>query len=324
LKITDKNGNVLEEYEQNATQVLPEQSALLINDILRDNVARTPLYGANSPMNVPGREVAAKTGTTNDYRDFWIMGYTPQIVVGAWAGNNDNTPMVHKPSGLVITPMWREILDEALKDMPSVPFKRPDPIDPTLRPILRGVWQGGQVYTVDKTTGLLATDQTPPDLREDRAIPDVHTILYWVDRDNPKGPPPTNPQNDPQFTNWETSVRNWAMVNTQNVGGLPPTQTDNVHMPDAKPMVVITSPVNNSEATRQEKLNITIVYQGKFPLKKAEYYINNNLVGTTGNDTKFSFVPQNVQGIQPTNTIKVVVTDQYDNVGEGEITLHVH
>ena len=77
-----------------------------MNDILSDNVARTPAFGAQSFLNFPDRHVAVKTGTTNDYRDAWIVGYTPSLVVGAWAGNNDNSPMEKKVAGFIIAPLW--------------------------------------------------------------------------------------------------------------------------------------------------------------------------------------------------------------------------
>ncbi len=104
-EVQDKDGNMLEQLTPHPTQVLDPQVTRQISDILNDNVARTPLYGANSVIYFPGRDVAVKTGTTNDYKDAWIIGYTPSVVVGTWAGNNDNTPMDHKVSGLIVAPM---------------------------------------------------------------------------------------------------------------------------------------------------------------------------------------------------------------------------
>src|SRR3989344_3514448 len=88
LKIEDKNGNVLEEYSPRPTHVLPEQTALQISDILK----AVGIKNNNIHLTF-SRDVAAKTGTTNDYKDAWVMGYTPSIAVGAWAGNNNNTSM---------------------------------------------------------------------------------------------------------------------------------------------------------------------------------------------------------------------------------------
>ena len=76
----------------------------MISDVLSDNKARTPAFGANSPLYFPDRPVAAKTGTTNDYKDAWVLGYTPNIAVGAWFGNNDNTPMEKMVAGFIVAP----------------------------------------------------------------------------------------------------------------------------------------------------------------------------------------------------------------------------
>src|SRR6185312_8555409 len=108
LKIEDQNGNVIEDDTQPAgTQVLDTQVAEQINDVLSDPVARAPL-GENSLVYFPGYDVAVKTGTTNNYRDAWTIGYTPNLVVGVWAGNNNNTAMTHTVSGFIVGPMWNQ------------------------------------------------------------------------------------------------------------------------------------------------------------------------------------------------------------------------
>jgi len=96
LKVEDKNGNVLEEIDPRPTQVLVlklQEKYLIFFLIMSQEI---PLYGANSVIYFPGRDVAVKTGTTNDYKDAWIIGYTPDVVVGTWAGNNDNKAMAKK------------------------------------------------------------------------------------------------------------------------------------------------------------------------------------------------------------------------------------
>lgn len=126
LSVTDKDGNVLEKYKQNNLQVIPSYVSDEINDILSDNVARTPLYGPSSGLYFGDRPVAAKTGTTNSYRDTWTIGYTPSISVGVWAGNNDNTPINKGMSGMVAVPMWNEFMTYALKNQPIDKFIKPD------------------------------------------------------------------------------------------------------------------------------------------------------------------------------------------------------
>ncbi|MBY0472970.1 PBP1A family penicillin-binding protein [Patescibacteria group bacterium] len=197
MKIEDANGNVIEDNAQTAgTQVLESSVAREINDILSDPVARSPL-GENNLFTFPGHDVAVKTGTTNDYKDAWTIGYTPNLVVGMWVGNNDNTPMVRKVSGFIVGPMWNEFMAYALQKLPTVSFTRTEVDQSGLKPVLRGQWQ------IPGSDGQL------------------HEILYWVDKDNPNGPQPSNPANDPQFTRWDYSVQQWL---ASHGGASAPTQ----------------------------------------------------------------------------------------------------
>ncbi|MEY4602674.1 MAG: hypothetical protein RL292_615 [Candidatus Parcubacteria bacterium] len=226
VKIEDNKGVVLEELSLKPTSVLNPESARRISSILSDNVARAPLFGSNSLVYFGGRDVAAKTGTTNDNKDGWLVGYTPTVVVGAWAGNNENTPMVGM-SGTIIAPMWRALMDEALKTVPNESFIDPiveDSYD--IKPILRGKWQGG-ISTVSQTTPVVPAQfnpfaQTTPE-QNNSLLPyesvsenlsgGIHSILHWVDKENPRGPIPTNPASDPQYKYWEYSVQKWLQAN---------------------------------------------------------------------------------------------------------------
>lgn len=197
LRIEDNRGNILEENEPEEQQVMDRDVALQISDILSDNVARTPLYGANSLLYFGDKDVAAKTGTTNDYRDAWIVGYTPNLVVGAWAGNNDNSSMAHKISGLIITPMWRAFMDEALAGRDDERFAEPEATPVTTKPILRGVWFDPGIIEDGEDISIGST------------LESAHSILHFVDKDDPQGPYPSNPASDPQYPLWEYSVSVW-------------------------------------------------------------------------------------------------------------------
>lgn len=197
LRIEDAQGVVVDEFkESDGEQVIDRQVALQVSDVLSDNNARAPSYGWNSPLYFNGKDVAAKTGTTNDYRDTWIIGYSPTIAVGAWAGNNDNSSMAKQVAGFIVSPMWREFMDFALTKRPDEKFPEPDPLPPDLKPMLRGVWfTGGEGLGTSTTlTG---------------AIGDAHDILHYVVKDNPRGPYPTNPAGDSQYPYWEYSVSVW-------------------------------------------------------------------------------------------------------------------
>jgi membrane peptidoglycan carboxypeptidase len=215
LEVDDSNGNVLEKYTPHPSQVLNPQSAEEISDILSDDVARTPLYGAHSALYFPGYDVAVKTGTTNDSRDAWSMGYTPDLVLGAWAGNNDDTPMTpNSLSGLIVVPMWSALMNQIIGAYPPDQFVKPQEDDSyTLKPVLRGEWQGG-ISTLTSSGMVISTTTAatlPYTSIQETLSGGVHSILYWLDKDDPRGSEaPGAASTDPQFPYWEYSVRLWA------------------------------------------------------------------------------------------------------------------
>ncbi|MBI2452727.1 MAG: PBP1A family penicillin-binding protein [Parcubacteria group bacterium] len=113
-RIEDSGGSVLEKRLIQAQGVLPAEVAQTITDILSDNQARTPIFGARSPLYFPNARVAAKTGTTQNYKDGWIVGYTPDIVSGVWVGNNNGEEMRQEPGSVVAGPMWHQFMEYAI------------------------------------------------------------------------------------------------------------------------------------------------------------------------------------------------------------------
>ncbi|PIP04657.1 penicillin-binding protein [candidate division WWE3 bacterium CG23_combo_of_CG06-09_8_20_14_all_40_14] len=131
LKVADAKGNVLdEETSYKGEKVIDSSYTYLISDILSDNNARAAVFGLGSNLVIPGHTVAAKTGTTNDIRDNWTIGYTPSIVIGVWAGNNDNSPMAKGlASGITgAAPIWQKAMIAYLKDKKDEKFEKPDNI----------------------------------------------------------------------------------------------------------------------------------------------------------------------------------------------------
>ena len=114
IKILDSDDNTIEENINTPKRVLDSKITRLITSILSDNNARAPVFGWRSPMYFENYQVAAKTGTTQDYKDGWIIGYTPSIVAGVWVGNNDNTPMLKEPGIIVAGPIWRAFIEKAI------------------------------------------------------------------------------------------------------------------------------------------------------------------------------------------------------------------
>jgi len=126
-KIVDADGNTVEEYKvPQGEQVVDPRYAYMITSVLSNNENRLITYGPNSMLNLP-RPGAAKTGTTDNYRDTWTMGYTPNLTVGVWVGNSDNRPMKEVLSSMSAGKIWRESMDTALDylQLPAEEFQRP-------------------------------------------------------------------------------------------------------------------------------------------------------------------------------------------------------
>lgn len=131
LEIRDSNNQLLTMNHKSLTkqQILPESIAFQINSILSDNFARSGAFGANSVLNIKGHTVAVKTGTTNNLRDNWTIGYTPSYLVATWVGNNDNSSMSSVASGITgASPIWSRTITELLKEQPNLPFPQPSTI----------------------------------------------------------------------------------------------------------------------------------------------------------------------------------------------------
>ena len=328
LKIEDMGGNTLEEYIPNPKEVLPKNTALTISDILSDNAARAPTFGSSSVLLIPGKDVAVKTGTTNNNKDAWTIGYTPSIVIGTWAGNNDNKPM--KKGGVAVAgPIWNKFVNEALKILPNEKFEKPNlEVDSkTVKPVLRGYWQGNENFFIDKISGKLASDLTPKETMQEKVITNVHSILYWLDKDNILGTPPQNPGDNSQFNHWEIPVQDWW---AQNKGKYPittwaekPTQADDVHTSVSAPVVSIVEPDAVLEYPSNQKIQLKITSSGSFPLQKIDIFINDVFMDTIKTPFNFSFIPEELDNLRYENQLRIISYDAVYNRTESVSTFRV-
>ena len=327
LRIETKDGAVVEEWKDVSTLVLNAETARTINDMLSDNKARTPAFGENSPLYFKDRDVAAKTGTTNDFRDAWIVGYTPNLTVGAWAGNNDNRAM-HKVAAYIVAPMWNAFMKEALQRIPLESFQKPAETDTSsLPPVLRGIWQGNKTYFIDKLSGKRATEFTPPEFREERAIREVHSILYWIDKNNPTVLRTTDPQTDPQFPRWEYAVRLWAGEQglTDETENSIHAGTDDIHQPEFAPKISILNPLSGSLLRKQEKTVLQVAVSSRFPVKQVQFFVNNLYVGGSSRAPwQLSFLPSDMEtSLGSQNELTVIAYDVFQNKGQAFISFGV-
>ncbi len=214
LRVTDSAGNILDDFSAPEEQaVLTPQQAFLVTDILSDNKAREPAFGLDSPLHL-NRPAAAKTGTTNDWRDNWTVGYTPQLVTGVWVGNANGQPMREVSGVDGAAPIWHDFMLAALDGQPPLPFARPDGLEwvevcglsglrsTALCPDRRGEWfiagtapaEPDNIYQklrLCRATGRLAGPNCPPEAIEER----VYAVLPseaadWAKAADIPQPPP--------------------------------------------------------------------------------------------------------------------------------------
>jgi len=324
LSITDVNGNKIEEYSQKSEQVISANIAEQISSILSDKQAKIPAYGEDSPLFFGTRQVASKTGTTNDSKDAWTIGYTPEIIIGTWAGNNDNTPMVKKVAGMIVAPMWHQIMSEALASTTGEVFKEPQPIDKNIKPALRGIWQGNETYFIDKISGKLATNLTPEETKLEVALPNIHSILYWVNKSDPLGATPINPSEDAQYDHWEYSVQKWLSNNPQTYA-TKPTSYDDVHTEANKPKATFLSPKNDTSYSKDSRIVTMLTVASTYPISKVNFYLNNELIETSKTAPYIiGFVPSEINSFKEgVNEFKAVVYDSVYNKNEQTIKIEI-
>jgi penicillin-binding protein 1C len=282
---------ILEEFRARPKGVIDPRFVRMINDILSDIEVRSGLFESSLGLTIfPNHEVALKTGTTNDYRDAWAIGYTPSLVVGVWAGNNDNAPMKQRGSSLLAAiPMWNSFLKEALNKVPEEFFIRPEVVVES-KPALQGE------YIINN---------------------EVHSVLYYVDKKNPKGPAPERPAADSQFSNWEEPVREWV---NQNIAFL--TSIIESKLMERDLTLEIKSPLNGSFLLSGE-LPIEALAQSKLAISRLEIYFNNQLIDSVApKESLYAYQKTFPLGdLELQNVLRLVVTDEGGGKKEQQVVL---
>ena len=309
LKVEDKDGKTLEEWEDKKRLVLNPYTARVINNILSDNQARSYVFGTRNWLFLDSRPTgtAGKTGTTNDYRDAWMIGYSPSLVASVWVGNTDNSKMKPGADGSKIAaPIWNAFMASALAGTPIESFKTPD-AQPTEKPVLDGVKTELQIIELDKVSGLLATEFTPPIFTEEKAYYSPRSILHYVNRNDPRGPEPQDPARDSQYVLWEDAIKRWVEREKDNILAKikeekikageapellnelsisfdsPPTEKDNVHTPENRPTFSVENLSENQTITASLLyINLTNLTAPR-GINRAEYYFNGRLSAVNTN-----------------------------------------
>jgi len=325
LKIEDSRGDIMFEWKQTGgDQVLDRGIATTISNVLSDDAARAYAFGSGSLLTLPGRPVAAKTGTTNNYVDAWTVGYTPSLVTGVWAGNTNNTPMKRGYGGSkVAAPIWNAFMQEALRDTPVESFPAPPSLN-SGKAVLDGSRIGMVTLKVDKVTGKLATEATPEKYIVERTYLNPHSILHYVNREDPAGAPPTNPAGDPHYNNWEGAVSSWMKEYKEKNPDLeisfeaPPTEYDDVHTLEMLPSLMVVYPTNGTVLTTRQ-IDTDIRVTSPRGVAKVSYQIDGRYIGVIYAHP-FN-LNHNAVDLDPgEHTISIIVEDDVGNVISEDVT----
>ncbi len=322
LKIEDMDGKILKEFQSNPKEVLDEEVARNINSILSDNNARAPIFGANNKLTLKDRSVAAKSGTTSSFKDAWTIGYTPSLSAGVWTGNNDGKEMGSGADGSKIAaPIWNDFMARVLDLDPVEKFSVPQKIE-TKKPVLNGRSKNEVIVKIDKACGdKLASELTPESQIEERTYLEAHSILYYVNKDDPKGEYPKSPQDNPQFANWETPVLAWAKENMgEGINVNPPTEICQLREKDNVPEVKIISP-KNDQIINENRLRIEAEASDSSNVEQLEFYFDSESIGIDKFPPYEAFynIPPAIQ--EGSHDIRVRLYDKIFNSSEDKVSI---
>src|SRR3989339_434971 len=327
LRVEDNDGTVLEEWRaREGKKVMDANAARTLSHVLSDNAARAPVFGASSYLQLGERPVAAKTGTTNDYIDGWLMGYTPSLAVGVWVGNNDNTPMNRAGGSIGAGPIWSGFMTRVLQGKAIEYFTSPV-IEATGKAVLDGSI-GSTTVVIDRASGKLATEYTPDSYREERTYAQYHSILHYVDREDPTGSVPEHPEDDEMYASWEAGITAWLQKKQEETGTPilneePPTEEDDLHVPKNFPSVRITNPDNNHDLDTRS-FTISVSADAPRGVSRAEFYIDGQYLGSDSNSpwSLATTIPSSIS--RGVHTLKVVAYDDIDNSGSDTVTIQLN
>lgn len=298
LKVGNREETILDitEEEPESDQVLDTEVARTTTNVLSDNNARALTFGTGSYLQLGSRPVAAKTGTTQEYRDGWTIGYTPSIAAGVWAGNNDNSPMGDRsPGANTAAPIWNAFMRRALEGTPIEQFTPPAQTGDTRHGILRGELPEVKGKWVEETKTLYTAD-CPVAVGGPRTFKELHSLLFYVRRNNPQGPPPARAEADPQFANWEAGVSAWRSKHREKNKDKPeepiytdslPTPSCNIGSEEELPKVRIVEP--EGAILTQSPVAVTVEIDSPHPLKEVRFLLDGQELARRGPDEPPTF-----------------------------------
>lgn len=321
LKIEDSKGAVLEEFQTSpGERVVEEKYVTMLEHIMSTNSFRTPAFGENSPLRFDNRDVAAKTGTTNEFRDGWTIGFTPSLAVGVWAGNNDNSPMVAGADGVVVAaPIWRAFLDKALVNYATERFPKYEKED-IEKPMLGGELEDKKDLRVceipdEDDKYCIANKYCPDDKSKKKDFVEPHDILHYVKRDDPRGDKPEKPESDGQYKNWERAVKDWYKKQKDIVAEeAPEKECSEDDFKKYQPSISLSVPSSTNSSTITLDANINAPYG----VSKVTFSVEGDKVGER--TEKPYAVSYSIPAGQNNSTIDVEVTIEDKNGNSAKAT----
>ncbi|MGB5018143.1 MAG: PBP1A family penicillin-binding protein [Candidatus Moraniibacteriota bacterium] len=288
LRVEDAHGNILEEYKSDpGERVIEEKYVAILDHVMSTNAYRAPVFGENNPLRFDNRQVAAKTGTTNEFRDAWTVGFAPSIAVGVWVGNNNNDPMTPGADGsIVAAPIWRAFMDKALVNTPieNFPEYKPEDTenkDAVDKPLMNGKVDSKENVKVCKIKSdkyCLANDYCRDKDIEKKTFVSSHDILSYVNRDDPTGAIPDKPDRDSQYKGWEKGVKDWYSDQKKIILGDPPkdscTQDD---FSQYKPSVTISTSGDASSSS----ITLSVSSDAPYGVRSVSYEVDGKDAGSS-------------------------------------------
>ncbi|MBI3671406.1 hypothetical protein HY249_01265 [Candidatus Azambacteria bacterium] len=319
LKVEDASGKVLEKWEAAPEKALDENIAKTITSILSNNDLRAPIFGQNNYMSFPGLDVAAKSGTTQEYKDAWIVGYTTNISVAVWVGNNDNKPMKNS-SATVAGPIFNKFIKNLSNIMVFGNFDKPEPLI-RAKSVLNGGYIDEFRVEIDRASGKLATELTPKEMVIEKTYKKTHTILNYIDKNDILGPEPQHPENDPQYKNWEDGILNWVRSSPGflYINETPPTEYDDIHIGANKPLITIKNPASYQYVS--DSTDIDVDMSSKFKIKKVDFYLNGAFLSSDFYAPYKTSIDLSAADYG-SNSISVKAYDEYQNIGEASVVVN--
>jgi len=330
LEIKDHNGKIIFKARPSAeTKVLSREIAFIISHILSDNNARSDAFGLNSYLNIPGKTVAVKTGTTNDKKDNWAVGFTKGITVGVWVGNNDNTVMDPRvTSGSTgASPIWYTLMGQLLKKYSDGIIDKPDKVKALqIDPLFGGLPKDGsktrseyfiegtepkdissfyKKAKISKSNGKLANDI------EIKTGNYEEKDCYVVNESDPISQDGKN--------RWQEGIDNWRKEQGDDKWKCPTEISDN----KSEDVVVSIKNISDHSTITEKTFTVRIKTVSMSNLKDVKIFLNNNEIKNYNEDKK-DFEETISVSNDGVYELKVRSTNEKDKFGESSIKFGVN